>query len=187
MHHGVLYPGRAQYVVLQLSPHLKLGILIVYGFSETGPRAMLWNHLAQVELPEADWILAGDFNNIEQVNDKQGGSLKTNINNRELESWNRLLMRLRVSYTFHLRAFHKRSDKRFTWSNGQNDHTMIQTRIDRVHSPPRIEYVGGTLEILPTLPDISDHAGVVMHFNDEGKRRPQTPFFNKGLLANPEH
>lgn len=39
--HGVLYLGRAQYVILQLSPHHKLGILNVYGFSDTGPRAML--------------------------------------------------------------------------------------------------------------------------------------------------
>ena len=185
--HGVLYPGRAQYVILQLSPHLKLGILNVYGFSDTGPRAMLWNHLAQVELPEADWILAGDFNNIEQASDKQGGSSKTNINPRELESWNRLLMRLRVSDVFHLRAFNRRSNKIFTWSNGRNDHTMIQSRIDRLYAPPRIEYIGGTLEVLPTLSDISDHAGVVMHFNNEGKRRTPTPYFNKGLLANPEH
>lgn len=111
--HGVLYPGRAQYVFLQLSTHLIIGILNVYGFSLTGPRAMLWNHLAHVELPEANWILAGDFNNIEQASDKQGGSSKTNINNRELESWNRLLMRLQVADAFHLRTFHKRSDKAF--------------------------------------------------------------------------
>ena len=55
---------------------------------------MLWNHLAQVALPDTHWILAGDFNNIEQASDKQGGSNKTSIGNRELEAWNRLLMRL---------------------------------------------------------------------------------------------
>lgn len=96
-------------------------------------------------------------------------------------------MRLRVADTFHLRAFHKRSTKLFTWSNARIDNTMIQPRIDKLYAPPRIEDVGGTLEILPTLPDISDHAGVVMHFNDEGKRRASTLFFNKGLLANLEH
>ena len=45
-HHGVLYPGRAQYITLQISPQLQVGIINIYGFSETGPRAMLWNHLA---------------------------------------------------------------------------------------------------------------------------------------------
>jgi hypothetical protein len=81
----VLYPGRAQYIILTLSPRIHLGIINVYGFSHTGVRAMLWDHLAQVDLPEATWILAGDFNNIEQLRDKQGGSSKTNMSLRELE------------------------------------------------------------------------------------------------------
>lgn len=57
-HHGILYSGRAQYVVLNISPTLQLGILNVYGFSHTGARAMMWAHLAQTQLPEAQWILA---------------------------------------------------------------------------------------------------------------------------------
>lgn len=72
--HGVLYPGRAQYVTIQLSQQLPIGILNVYGFSETGPRAMLWNHLAQANFPAAHWILMGGFNNIEHSRDKQGGT-----------------------------------------------------------------------------------------------------------------
>ena len=57
--HGVLYPGIAQFVTLQLSANLHLGILNVYGFSEMGPRAMLWNHIATTNILEAQWILAG--------------------------------------------------------------------------------------------------------------------------------
>lgn len=41
-HHGILYPGRAQFVVLNISPRLQLGIINVYGFSHTGARAMMW-------------------------------------------------------------------------------------------------------------------------------------------------
>lgn len=41
-HHGVLYPGRAQFVVLNIHARLQLGVLNVYGFSDTGARAMLW-------------------------------------------------------------------------------------------------------------------------------------------------
>ena len=63
--HEVLYLGRAQFVTIQLSSQLTIGIINVYGFSYTGPRAMLWNHLAQADLPKAEWIFAGDFNNIE--------------------------------------------------------------------------------------------------------------------------
>ena len=64
---------------------------------------------------------------------------------------------------------------------------MIQSRIDRIYIPTHIEDIGGTIVILPTLPDISDHASVVLHFTDEPKRhKPPTPYFNKGLLANAE-
>ena len=182
--HGVLFPGRAQFVTIKLSSALQIGIINVYGFSDTGPRAMLWNHLAQVALPEAHWILAGDFNNIEQASDKQGGSGKTSLGNRELEAWNRLLVRLGGRDAHHVGAFVRRTDKRFTWSNGHNDDSMIQSRIDRFYIPIPIENIGGTIEILPTLPDISDHAGVVLHFNNEPKTRKKMPaFFNKGLLA----
>lgn len=185
--HGVLYPGRAQYITLNLSQNLQLGIINVYGFSHTGPRAMLWNHLAQVDLPEACWIIAGDFNNIEHARDKQGGSQKTSINRREFEAWHRLLMRLGGRDAHNLGSFTRRSDKAFTWSNAHDDDSMIQSRIDRFYVPNKIEFIGGTTEILPTLPDISDHARIVLHFNDEPRRRsPPAPYFNKGLLTNQE-
>ena len=35
---------------------------------------MLWNHLAQVDLPKAKWLLVGNFKNIKHARDKQGGS-----------------------------------------------------------------------------------------------------------------
>ena len=135
-HHGVLYPGRAQYVTLNLSVRLQLGIINVYGFSHTGARAMLWNHIAQADLPDITWIVAGDFNNIEQAQDKQGGSNKIRISTRELEAWNRLLVRLGTRDAFHLGSFIKQSDKAFTWSNAHKDNTMIQSRIDRIYIPP---------------------------------------------------
>ena len=175
--HGVLYPGGAQYITLKLSESLIVGIINVYGFNLTGPRAMLWNHLAQVDLPEAHWILAGDFNNIEQASDKQGGSSKTCISRRELEAWNRLLMRLSGRDAHHIGAFVRKSDKIFTWTGAQKDQTVIHSRLDRFYIPLRIEQIGGTTEILPTMPDISDHSGVILHFNDKPKRRTKPPAY----------
>ena len=186
-HHGILYPGRAQYITIRLSPILHIGIINVYAFSHTGARAMLWNHLANVTLPEAQWLIAGDFNNIEHPRDKQGGSTNTSINTRELEAWTQLLTRLGVSDSFNLGAFFRKSDKAFTWTNAHNDETMIQSRIDRVYVPACIENIGGTTEILPTIPDISDHAGYLVHFNAEGKKKSRHHPFNKGLLKSPEH
>ena len=85
-HYGILYRGIAQYVVLNLSPSLQVGIINVYGFNHTSPRATMWNHIAQTQLPEANWVLVGDFNNIKSMNDKQRGSTKAGINSRELEA-----------------------------------------------------------------------------------------------------
>ena len=186
-HHGILFPGRAQYVVIKLSPLLHIGIINVYGFSRTGPRAMLWRHLANAPLPEVQWLIAGDFNNIEHPRDKQGGSTQTSINTRELEAWTLLLTRLEVRDAFNLGAFFRKSEKAFTWTNSHNDESMIQSRIDRIYVPVSIERIGGTTEILPTLPDISDHAGFILHFNDEGRQRMRPHSFNKGLLKNLDH
>lgn len=95
-------------------------------------------------------------------------------------------MQLGVQDAFHLGEFYRHSDKAFTWTNAHNDDTMIQSCIDRIYIPTWIEHIGGTTRILPTLPDVSDHAGVVLHFNDEPRKKPSTPFFNKWLLANPD-
>jgi len=109
--HDVLYPGRAQYVTLQLSPELQIGVINIYGFSHTCPRAMLWNHLPQVQLPDAHWILPGDFNNIEQASHKQGGSSKTNIRKRKLEAWKSLLVGFGGRDAHHVGTFGRRSNK----------------------------------------------------------------------------
>ena len=132
-------------MVLNISPALQLGIINIYGFSHTGPRAMMWSHLAKTQLPEAQWVLAGDFNNIESITDKQGGSTKTSISNRELEAWNRLLLKLGVRDSYHMGTYHRKNNKAFTWSNCHKDDTMIQTRIDRVYLPFQLEQRGGGL------------------------------------------
>ena len=63
---------------------------------------------------------------------------------------------------------------------------MIQSRIDRIYIPIQLEVIGGTMAILPTLQDVSDHSGVTLHFNNEGWSKKRTPAFNKGLLTSEE-
>lgn len=50
--HGVIDSGRAQYVTLQLSHNLKLGIINVYGYNDTGSRASLWKRMRRHPLPQ---------------------------------------------------------------------------------------------------------------------------------------
>ena len=63
---------------------------------------------------------------------------------------------------------------------------MIQSRIDRIYISAQMVTMGGMMEILPEIPDISDHSGVTMHFNNTGIRKTKQTFFNKGLLKHPE-
>lgn len=186
-HYGILYQGIAQYVVLNLSPSLQVGIINVYGFNHTSPRATMWNHIAQTQLPEVNWVLVGDFNNIKSMNDKQRGSTKAGINTRKLEAWNKLLVRLGVRDAFHVGNYTRENNKAFTWSNAHDDATMIQTRIDRIYISPNLEHTGGSIEILPTILDISNHAGIVLYKKSTDRRTPRTLFFNKGFLQNEDN
>lgn len=108
------------------------------------------------------------------------------MGNRELEAWNRLLVRLGVRDSHNIRAFTRKSLKAFTWTNGHSGDTLVQSKIDRIYVPAPLTLVGGTTKILPEIPDISDHAGVLMHFNNTGPRKNRQPFFNKGLLNHPD-
>jgi hypothetical protein len=83
--HGVLVRGRAQYITFMLTDKVKVGIICIYGFSHTGSRASLWQRLAEYELREAKWVLEGNFNFIESLEDKIGGQPKTNRGSREID------------------------------------------------------------------------------------------------------
>lgn len=50
-------------MVLQTTPELRLEILT------QASRLAFWNLLAALPLPEAKWIVAGDFNNVESMED----------------------------------------------------------------------------------------------------------------------
>ena len=95
-------------------------------------------------------------------------------------------MRLGVRDAHHIGSYHRTNTKAFTWTNAHQDNTMIQTRIDRIYINQLLEQQGGATEILPTIPDISDHAGVCLHTNRKGKRKLRQPSFNRGLLQIPE-
>lgn len=71
--HDVILKGRAQFGTLQWTSRIKIGILNIYAFNYTGSRTRLWNKIRYYHLPSADWILGGDFNMNDQLEDKLGG------------------------------------------------------------------------------------------------------------------
>lgn len=79
---GVLVEGRAQFLILDINGS-HIGILNIYGPNDTGRRAQFWGILADIDYPEADWILCGDFNMTELGEDRT----RTEVKVFTLKTW----------------------------------------------------------------------------------------------------
>lgn len=90
--HGVLIDSRAQYVTIRFSTHIKIGIVNIYGYNQPLARAHMWQTLAQHELPEADWIWAGDWNMVELEGDRSTAFTGTTLCRSERSIWSEFLM-----------------------------------------------------------------------------------------------
>ena len=65
---GTLVPGRALWVGLNIEGS-RIGILNIYAPTNLRQRAAFWSSLTDA-LPEVDsWIVGGDFNNLEALED----------------------------------------------------------------------------------------------------------------------
>ena len=72
---GTLIPGRALWVGLSIEGS-RIGILNIYAPTDLRRRATFWSSLTAL-LPEMDsWIVGGDFNNLETLEDQQGRGLE---------------------------------------------------------------------------------------------------------------
>ena len=111
---GILIAGRAQYVILRLNPTLKIGILNIYAHNDSQRRAKLWDLLTETNLPEAEWIMGGDFNSVESLDDRIGRRCTTGMEPREMEAWSRLLMKHNFSDSFLSTDFRRLNKKLFS-------------------------------------------------------------------------
>lgn len=149
--------GRAQYVTLQWTPQIKIGIINVYAFNYTGSRARLWNKIKTFPLPQANWLLGGDFNIIYQLSDKLGSQPSTGKGPCEL-TWGELQIHLGISNCFSADEFRKLTPKTFSWDNRRAAPDMICSRLDRLYLNQQLIRIGGQTAIWPTLAHVSDHA-----------------------------
>lgn len=181
--HGIITPGRAQFILLQWTKDTRIGIINVYGFNDTSSRARLWNQIRNFLLPEAQWIIAGDFNMIEQIEDKQGRNLTTGRGRREIESWHNLVISLGLHDSFLADEFCKATPKKYSWDNRRSTPDMVCTRIDKIYVSDSLREIGGLTGILPTIPHLCDHALVFLCFRFKKSIHFQkTPAFNRHLL-----
>ena len=86
----IVVPGKAQFVTTQYHEDL-VGILNVYVPNHAYACAKFWARLA-TSLPSVDsWCAGGDFNMLESLEDRIGGSHIT-IHESELIDWEQLCM-----------------------------------------------------------------------------------------------
>ncbi|KAG0553637.1 hypothetical protein KC19_12G027100, partial [Ceratodon purpureus] len=183
---GIIVPGRAQFITLNMSPSETIGIINVYGYSDSSKRATLWEAINEAPLPPAQWILAGDFNMIESLDDKLGGAEKSKMYIPESEAWNRTILKFNLGDSFHMPEFRRLTKKRYTWDNGQIAQHRVATRIDRIYLPPKLQAMGGQMGILATLHRISDHAPFVLKLSKAPPKTPRSQPFNNSMLTDTE-
>nr|PNR49067.1 hypothetical protein PHYPA_010963 [Physcomitrium patens] len=180
--HGVIMKGRVQYVTLQWTPFLIIGIINIYAFNCTGSRSRLWTKIRHYPLPEAHWILGGDFNMIDQLDDKQGGQDTIGRGQREQVAWGDLQVHLGLQDSFRADEFRKLSTKKFSWDNRRYAPGMICSRLDRFYLNHTLIQLGGQTSIWPSLTHVSDHAPVVLKIHQQHFRTQNPPAFNRHLL-----
>lgn len=181
--HGILLQGRMQFAVIRVTRQLKVGIINVYGYNDNATRSQVWTELHSTELPEAEWIIGGDFNMIEEQEDKQGGRCHGGIRGRESRNWQSVKFRFGLQDSFRLDTFRKTTNKIYTWENRRPPPNTVLSRIDRFYVSGTIAQQGGKIGIWPTLPHISDHAPLYLHFREREFDTHRRTHFDNLFLA----
>lgn len=183
--YGIITPGRAQYATFKWTQDLKIWVINIYEYNKTGSRASLWNQMRRFQLPPAHCILAKDFNAIEYLEDKQGGTPTTGRGQQEIMAWTNLLLHQVVTDCFSLNNFWK-INKTYSWDNGKIPPWNICTWIDRIYLPPKLNKLGGIIRIWSSMPHISDHTPVFTKIVPNLPWIPKTSRFNTLLLKEKE-
>jgi endonuclease/exonuclease/phosphatase family metal-dependent hydrolase len=181
--HGILDPGRAQYVTLQPPGEGSLTIINVYAPTLSTDRAHFWSKVESANLASDHYILGGDLNHQEPK--EANSSNARQRTRRETSAWHAMTLRLGLSDAWVLDSFHKLSKKTFTYDNGQQGPSSVLTRIDKFLVSQSVEERGGQIEISPSIRKISDHSPLIIKIwglqRAEQGNRPS--YFDLSLLG----
>lgn len=133
-------------------------------------------------LPEANWILVGGFNMVEQISDKQGGNQSTRRGQAECTAWNDLTIHLELYDAYLSQKMCITTTKQFTWKNRRRNTGMICSRLDRFYVNTYLRNIGGQTGIWPSMPYISDHAPAFLKLYRRGIRTTRKTTFNRRML-----
>jgi hypothetical protein len=92
--HGIISPKRVQYLTCKLSSIVKVGIMCIYPQNKAIGHARFWQTLIDVALPKAKWIIGGNFNNVELIEDHSQGYFGNTMGGREFNAWNAFMASL---------------------------------------------------------------------------------------------
>lgn len=126
----------------------------------------LWNEISAFKSPNDEaWLLMGDFNIVENLNEKLGGVLF--ITNYMVNFGNFLNNNNLCSLPT--------SGVPFTWTNNHKDHTVVYEKLDRACANPNwvIQFPEVEVENLPIVG--SDHGPVCVSLNHKSPKRA-SPF-----------
>jgi len=112
--HGMIILGRVQYLTFKLSSSIKVGIMCIYAQNYITRRARLWQTLTNVALPKAKWIIGGDFNNVESIEDHSQGYFGNIMGGREFNAWNAFIASFGLMDAWNLNEFKRIGHKNFT-------------------------------------------------------------------------
>ena len=171
VHYEELIPGRAQSIMLEVNND-KVGFLNVYAPNSSSARASFWSELTSLCSADVSWCVGGDFNMIERVKDRTGGSMVT-VHGQELASWERFCFHLHIMDTWTNDAFVRMKDSLYFSRSNRRQNDANLARLDRFYVSSNLAQRGGQIGIMAGT-TFSDHAPVLLLLKDEVVYRKDT-------------
>ncbi|XP_071721888.1 uncharacterized protein [Rutidosis leptorrhynchoides] len=131
-----------------------------YGHPITARHFESWNMLRRLKSESSlPWIVGGDFNELLQLDEKEGESLRSS---RQIEDF-----RDAAEYC-ELRdlGFY---GPRFTWCNGQYQGTLISERLDRVLATEGWMALYPNARVINLVSPLSDHCSILLELEVRGQ------------------
>ena len=134
VHSANLIQARAQFVVLE-EKGIQWGLLNIYAPNQVVERKQFWKYIWE-HIPSSvkEWIVGGDFNMVEDPNDRRGGKLVI-IPGPELAEWEKFIFQMNLTDAWHLRNFSReRLSLRFSRSSLLSQRSLATTTAEEASS-----------------------------------------------------
>lgn len=139
-------------------------VAFVYGSPYLSQRATIWNKIIGIiQNYKGRWVLIGDFNQVENNEQKIGGSnlIRGASVFREWKLENNLI------------DIHSHGAN-FTWTNNRKNKEVIDERIDKVFSNKEWKDMFPETWNLPIL--LSDHSPIILHLYEKLQAKKKRPY-----------